>query len=139
MAVIEVLPGARRHFGHLRLGIVPGFLGRVADQRGDPQPELQRRVRPAEGLGQRLEPLDPLGDAVQRLAPEELRIGLGGRDLLRRSRGAAEVEARVAAILGSPGRGLTVDPSTEKYRPWKVTPSPVHSRRTICMNSLVLA
>jgi hypothetical protein len=58
---------------------------------------------PAGRLGQRLEPVDPLGDAVQRLAPEELHIGLGGRDLLGRGRGAAEVEPRVPAVLGSVG------------------------------------
>ena len=101
VTVTEVLPGARGHLRHLRLGVAPGFLGRVADQRGDAQPELQRRVRPAERLGERPEPADPLGDAVQRLAPEQLHIGLGSRDLLGRGRRAAEVQARVPAVLRS--------------------------------------
>lgn len=41
---------------------------------------------------QPLEPIDALGDPVARLAPEELDIGIGGRDLLGGGGRAAEVE-----------------------------------------------
>lgn len=41
-----------------RFRFVPGFCGRVPDQRRDPQPELQRRVHPAERFSQGPEPAD---------------------------------------------------------------------------------
>ena len=103
MAVAAGLPGCLGHLGDLGLGVAPGFLGRVADQGGDPQPELQRRVRPGRATAQALQPVDPLGDAVQRLAPEQLDVGLGRRDSLGRRRGAAEVEPRVPAVGGAEG------------------------------------
>jgi hypothetical protein len=113
MAVTEGLPGTLRHLGNLPLGVAPGLLSAVTDQRGDPQPELQRRVGPAERLGQRLEPVNPFGDAAQRLAPEELDVGLGSRNLLGRGRGTPEVQPRVPAFAGSVGpraQGCPLDP-----------------------------
>jgi len=86
------------HLGDLGLGVRPCLLGGVADQRGDPQPELQRGVLAFQLLAEQVEPFDPLADAVERLAPEQLDVGLGGGDLLRGFRGAAEVEPGVLAL-----------------------------------------
>lgn len=49
------------------------------------------------------QPVDALRDPVERLAPEELHVGLGRRDALRRLRGAAEVDPRVGAVAADDG------------------------------------
>ena len=41
-----------RHLRYLRLCLGPGLLGRVPDEGGDPQAELERRMRSAEFLAQ---------------------------------------------------------------------------------------
>ena len=48
-ALEGVLPSG--HLGDLLLRVGPGLLGGVADEGGDPQPELERRVLAAELLG----------------------------------------------------------------------------------------
>jgi len=96
--IAPALALALGHLGDLRLGVGPGLLGGVADQGGDPQPELQRRQVAVQIPAQRLEPLDPFADSVERLAPEELHIGLRGRHLLGRLGCAAEIEPGVAPV-----------------------------------------
>ena len=76
--------------------------------------------------------------SVERLAPEQLDVGLGGRHLFGRRGGAAEVEARMRGPLAY-GRGDRSSRWTLKCSPSKVTCSSVHSRRTSCMNSFVRA
>ncbi len=41
-----------RHLRYFRLCLGPGLLGRVPDEGGDPQAELERRMRSAEFLAQ---------------------------------------------------------------------------------------
>ena len=74
------------------------MLGGIANQRGDPQPELQRREVAVQVLAQRLEPFDPLPHAVERLTPEKLDVGFGGGYPLSRLRSAAEVELGVPTL-----------------------------------------
>ena len=91
----------RRHLGHSRPRVPPRLSAGLTDHGGDPQPELQRRVSPADRAGQRPQPLDPGADVVARLAQEQLHVGLGRGDPLRLRGGAAEVQLRMSAA-GAP-------------------------------------
>jgi len=59
----------------MRVG--PGLGAGIAHQRGDAQAELQRRQIAVQVPAERLELVDALANPVQRLAPEQLNIGIG--------------------------------------------------------------
>ena len=60
-------------------------------------------MSPLQRLAQVSQPCDALLDGVQRLAPEQLHVSLGGRNALGGLRCPAKVQPRVAALLGSVG------------------------------------
>jgi hypothetical protein len=94
------------HPGDLGLRVGPGLVGAVADQGGDAQAELERRVLTAQLGLQGLQTVDAFGDAVEWFTPEELDVGVGGGDSLSGGGGATEVQAWVwAAFAGDRAGG----------------------------------
>src|ERR1700753_2030547 len=59
-----------------------------------------------EFLGQRVEPFDAFGDPVEWLTPEQLNVGLFGRDFFRSGRCAAEIQLGMTAFVGAEGSRL---------------------------------
>lgn len=74
------------------------LLGGVTDERRDPQSELQRRMLATDLGAERRQTFDPLAHAVERLAPEQLDVGLGSGNALGGCGRSPEVQRRMPAI-----------------------------------------
>lgn len=101
LVIVPAGASAGGHFRDFRFGIGPRLLRGAADQRGDPQSELQRRQVTIERGAQGLETIDPVRHAVQWFTPEQLDIGFGGSHPLGGVRRSAEIEPGMPAITAS--------------------------------------
>ena len=128
--LLEVL----RDVGDQRLGGGPRFVLGLAHDDVDAQAEAQRAP---DGGGAFAHLGDALADHLERLAPEQVDVGLFGADLLRRVRGAAEVERRAGLLVRPREDDAAFDPVVLAFVVQRF--GSVHALRTTCMNSCVRA